>query len=1124
MKRYIAAAIPFLFLGVAGCAPPASEARVPAPAAERVTLTLLATTDVHGRILAHDYYAGEETDHGLSLLKPLIDSVRAARPGLVYLFDSGDLLQGNPFAYVAARVDSAGTRVRGNPIIHAMNLLDYDASAIGNHEFNYGLLHLDRADEQAEFPFLSANIFRAGTDDHAYRASTMLPHATAAGDTLLIGVTAATPPGVMVWDRENVTGELELRDITESLRPVVDELRRHGADLVVVLAHSGLEGTSYDTITTGLAPENESAAIAREVPGVDIVMVGHSHREVADTTINGVLLVQAKNWAASLAVVEAAFERTGPSDYRLVSRSGSILRPVRGRADAGFAAALGDAHERTIAYVESRVGTATAEMTSARARVEDTPLIDFINDVQRRAAGSQLSSSAAFTLDARIPRGPVTIADIAGVYVYDNTLKAIRITGAQLRAYLEKSAEFFTGWPLEPGQPATDPDIPGYNYDMVSGVEYAIDLTRPVGQRIVGLTFEGEPVRDEQTFTLALNNYRQTGGGGFAMLADAPVVYDEQREIRDLLIEEFERVGTVDPADYFESSWELRPAEAVERIQAELGRPRTGAGAGAGAGAGVRTGTRTRTGEAVGFAPAEQLGTHRLRVLALNDLHGRLLPEVYSWSDGRPVGGAVALASYFDAETRAFGGPTVLLDGGDVYQGTPISNLTSGRSTVDFYNAIGLDAAAVGNHEFDWGVPVLRERIDQARFPWLAANVLVQHTDTAPGWLEQVAVIDVDGVRLGVIGLATMETPSDVRFGIVEGLDFPRGEVAIDRWVPELRRRGADFVAVVAHAGAVCDRDGGNCEGEIIDIANAVRNRPDLIVAGHTHRVVRTRVNGIPIIETGSYGTRYGVVDLVRVSADSVAVFMHGTPSVYADALPPDTAVARIIDAYAVEIGPRVDRVVATLPTSLELSGGEYALGRIIADAQRWATHAQVAVMNNGGIRAALQAGPVTWGELYQVQPFENRLVRMQVRGADLRAYLAGELDESGEGVHVSGITVWFDSSNGEDASGIVSLELPGGAPLRDDDVYTVTMNDFMAYRGGAESIAERALDVEETPIVDLDALVGYLELLPEPIVIPTEDRIRQATAAPVTGFLHPPSGLRNPESGIRKSVPELAR
>ncbi|HEX6937800.1 MAG TPA: 5'-nucleotidase C-terminal domain-containing protein [Longimicrobiales bacterium] len=539
-------------------------------------LILLGTTDVHGRLLAHDYYTGRATDHGLALLKPIVDSIRAANPGRVYLFDSGDLLQGNPLAYVHARREP----VRPNPIIRAMNLLRYDAAAIGNHEFNYGIPHLDRAVEDAAFPFVSGNIFRHGTDAHAYAPYVLLPHPVAEGDTILIGVTGNTPPGVHVWDRANVEGVLDFRDVVASLRPVIGEMRARGADLVVVLSHGGFGTTSYDTIATGLAPENVADRLAREVPGIDVVFLGHTHRELADSTIAGVLFTQPRPWGGSLAAVTVRLERRAPGVWRAVDRRATILRPDPDRADAAFVAALRPAHERTIAYVNSVIGRSTARWDAREARVRDTPILDFINEVQRRATGADLSATAAFNLSAAIPEGDVTVADLAGLYIYDNTLKVIRITGAQLDAYLEHSARYYRGWPTPDGGPVTDPEVPGYNFDVVSGVDYVIDLSRPVGDRVTGLRYRGAPVRPDQTFTLAVNNYRQGGGGGYTMIADAPVVYDRQEDIRELLIEEVRRRGTIRPEDYFRENWRLLPVEAAEAARREQGAtPRTiGAG------------------------------------------------------------------------------------------------------------------------------------------------------------------------------------------------------------------------------------------------------------------------------------------------------------------------------------------------------------------------------------------------------------------------------------------------------------------------------------------------------------------------------------------------------------------
>ncbi|MBR9989837.1 MAG: 5'-nucleotidase C-terminal domain-containing protein, partial [Gemmatimonadetes bacterium] len=555
-----------LLPGLSACAtrPPAPLPAAAFPALDTLTLVLMGTTDVHGRLYNHDYYTGAETDHGLALLKPAIDSIRSVHAGRTLLFDSGDLLQGNPLGMVYARIHGD----QPNPIIRAMNLLGYDAAAIGNHEFNYGLTHLDRAVELAAFPFLSANIFRAGTPEHAYTPYVLLPVASPAGDTLYVGVTGNTPPGVHLWDRDNVDGVLDFREIVGSVRDVVADMRARGADIVVVLSHGGLEGTSYDTVTTGLPPENAAARLAREVPAIDVIFLGHTHRELADTVIGGVLLMQAKNWAASLAVATLSVRRDGVGDWRVERKRGEIVRPVPGVADRPFMDSLRWEHERAVAYVNARIGEGAERLDARDARVRDTPIIDFVNEVQRRTAGADLSSTAAFQINAVLPAGDISIADIAALYPYDNTLKAIRITGAQLRAYLEKSAEYYSGF-LAPGGTVTNFDVPGYNFDIVSGVDYTLDLARPVGERVTVLTHEGVAVRDEQTFTLALNNYRQAGGGGYDMIAGAEVVYDRQEDIRDLLIAELRLRDVIRPSDYFRANWRIVPDAAVDAALAE---------------------------------------------------------------------------------------------------------------------------------------------------------------------------------------------------------------------------------------------------------------------------------------------------------------------------------------------------------------------------------------------------------------------------------------------------------------------------------------------------------------------------------------------------------------------------
>lgn len=1040
-----------------------ADAPAPLPA-DTFSVVLLGTTDVHGRLYNHDYYTGRETDHGLALLKPLADSVRRAHPGRVFLFDAGDLLQGNPLGLVYARIHGDAP----NPIIRAMNLMGYDGSAIGNHEFNYGLEHLGRAIDQAAFPFVSANIFRHGTDEHAYRPYALLPVPTPYGDTLVIGVTGNTPPGVHVWDRDNVTGVLEFRDVVSSVRSAVREMREQGADLVVVLSHGGLEGTSYDTVTTGLPPENAAAELARQEPDIDMILLGHSHRELADTIINGVLLTQPRNWAMSMSAATLTAARTAPNDWRVIRGSAELLRPDRAVRDRAFMDSLRWEHERTVVYVNARIGRTDRGLATADGRVRDIELIDFINETQRRTAGTDLSATAAFRIDAEIPAGDITIAHIAAIYPYDNTLKAIRITGEQLRAYLEKSAEYYAGWPAAAGATVTNFSVPGYNFDIVSGVEYTLDISRPIGQRVTSLMWQGSPVGPEQTFTMALNNYRQAGGGGYDMIAGAPVVYDRGEDVRELLIETVRQHGGI-PADRHRENWRLLPDVAAQTALREQATREIATGAGA-----------------VSARP-------RLRVLTTNDFHGRLEPMHPTWAGGRAVGGAAALATYFRMEREGFQGPTVLLDGGDIMQGTPLSNLTLGRSAIDYYNHAGYGAAALGNHEFDWGPDVLRERIEQAQFPWLAANIVVAGSDTTPSWLDGTAMLDVDGVRVGVIGLITQETREKTMPTYVEGLSFADGARIIDRWVPELRSRGADFVIVVAHEGAYCDEAMTRCQGNILDWARRVRHRPDLIVGGHTHEVVRTWENGIPIVESGLWGMRYVVVDLERIRSDSVDVWVRGVPVAWADRVPADTALTAMIERVAREIGPQLERVIARAAEPLERGDGENALGRLIADAQRWKADAEIAIMNAGGVRAPLEAGVITWGDLYRVQPFGNTLVLLELSGADLRSALEHAVAGRAVGAHISGALVEYDPARPA-GSRIVSVRLANGSPLEDDRLYSVVVNDFLA-TGVGDGYAAFARARRQRPlgVVDLDALIDYMRTLPQPIRAPRDVRIRAA-------------------------------
>ncbi len=554
-------------VGASACAP------ADAPGTDEVTVVVLGTTDVHAWLLPWDYMAGEPADRGLALLAPLVDSVRTAHPGRVLLVDSGDLLQGSPMA--AAFTPLAEGEI--HPVVAAMNLLGYDAAALGNHEFNFGIEHLERTVADARFPFLAANVVDAASGEPVWPPSTVVELETDLGP-LRVGIIGVLPPGVAVWDRDHVEGRLGFPDIRERVAAEAPRLRsEEGADLVVIAAHSGFEGTSYDMEATGLGPENQMAQVAREVPGIDAIFLGHTHQEVADSVLDGVRFAQAGAHARSLAVVEFRLARDPEGRWEVRESTGRLLRPdadqVSRGGDPRFAELLPEAHARTLALVNRVVATNAEPWPAGRARIEDTPLLRWMSDVQRAVSGAELSAVAAFNLDAGLPEGEVTVAHLARLYPYDNNLlRAVEIDGATLRAYLEHSARYFLPCPEARCDRLVNPEWPGYNFDVVHGVQYTLDLTRPVGARVTRLERGGRPVADDDRFTLALNNYRQGGGGGFPGVATAPVLHAGDESVRDLLMADLERRGTLAPPVDFTPGWEIVPRALLEQALREMRR------------------------------------------------------------------------------------------------------------------------------------------------------------------------------------------------------------------------------------------------------------------------------------------------------------------------------------------------------------------------------------------------------------------------------------------------------------------------------------------------------------------------------------------------------------------------
>lgn len=486
----------------------------------------------------------------------------------------------------------------------------------------------------------------------------------------------------------------------------------------------------------------------------------------------------------------------------------------------------------------------------------------------------------------------------------------------------------------------------------------------------------------------------------------------------------------------------------------------------------------------------------RLRVLHTNDFHGHLLA---STADGRSLGGSATLSAHFDSARARFDGPTILLSAGDVMQGTAVSNLSWGRATIDVYNRIGYDAAAVGNHEFDWGQDTLRARVAESAFPWLAANLYEAGTGRHPAWVRPWTLLERQGVRVAVIGLALETTPEVVMAGRTDGLEFRSAPMAVDRYAVEARRAGADFVIVTAHMGAVCDEPGEapdepstGCTSRIMEVAAEVEAPVDLFVAGHTHLRNLTAVNGVPITQALRYGVAYGVADLER-AADRTGLLGRGVHMAWADVVEPDTAVARLVAEWGEAVHPITERVVTELAESLgnfDRQPGEFPLGSLLADAQRSATGAHVGFVNVGAIRRGLPEGAVTWGMLFELQPFQNELVTAALSGATLREALEAALGPDGRPrAHLSGIRVHYDPEAPE-GDRVRRMILEDGRVLAPEDTVSVALTDFVAAGGDGFTMFGRGRLVR-TGLVDLDALTAYLEALPRPVRPPPVGRWR---------------------------------
>ncbi|MFF9068702.1 bifunctional metallophosphatase/5'-nucleotidase [Streptomyces sp. NPDC014891] len=551
---------------------------------KRYSFTVMGTTDLHGNVFNWDYFTDKEFDDkahndvGLAKISTLVDQVRKEKGRRnTLLIDAGDTIQGTQLSYYYAKVDPITAR-RGpvHPMAQAMNAIGYDAAALGNHEFNYGIPVLRKFEEQCDFPLLGANALDARTLRPAFAPYSMHRLRTPHGKDVRVAVLGLTNPGIAIWDKANVSGKMVFPGLEEQAAKWVPKLRSMGADVVVVSAHSGSSGTSsYGDQLPHV--ENAAGLVAEQVPGIDAILVGHAHTEIPEYRVRNketgkdVVLSEPLKWGQRLTLFD--FDLVWEKGRWTVEKVGAqVLNSNTVAEDPEITGLLGDEHRKVVAYVNQIIGTSTAAMTTADAPWKDEPIIDLINVVQTEtvkaalAGGAHaslpvLSQASCFSRTARIPAGQVSIKDAAGLYPFENTLEARLMTGAQLKDYLEFSARYYVqtaaGAPVDTAKLTNADGIPDYNYDAVSGLTYDIDIAKPAGSRIVNLSFEGGPLDPAARFVLAVNNYRASGGGAFPHVAGAQQLWANSDEIRNTIIQWVQAKGTVDPALFASVDWKL---------------------------------------------------------------------------------------------------------------------------------------------------------------------------------------------------------------------------------------------------------------------------------------------------------------------------------------------------------------------------------------------------------------------------------------------------------------------------------------------------------------------------------------------------------------------------------------
>ncbi len=1110
----------------------------PSAFAQTNKITIMATSDEHGNIYPIDYYTLKPADRGLAKIYTLVKQVRSENPNSL-LISNGDAIQGTPLVYYYTKIDTTKT----HPMMAVMNYMGYDAMVVGNHEIqDYGWDWLQNVAEDAEFPILSANLVEKDTGKSA-----MTPYVIKEVGGVKVGIIGlTTSESNTVTPPYNLAGHW-FEDAVETAGKYIKELRPQ-VDILIVSAHMGFEwGNDTKTFKylTPVREGNVADAIVMKYPEIDVLITGHDHYNIAPFVRNGVLCVQPTNWGQGLAKMDITLEKDG-SKWKVVKKEGVTLAvDSKVEASSEILDIAKPYHDTTVSYVDSVIGEALGDIDGTTCRVEDNAMLDLIHGVQLEMTGADISIAAMLPTVAPVwKKGPIRVRDVYSLYIYDNTLWMEEVTGKDVKEALENSYRYYNVYDFgATDTPLVNPNIRAYNFDTVQGLEYVIDISKPIGQRVVSLTYKGSPVTPTQKFKLAVNNYRGNGGGGYTMFSSKKATWMSVDEIRNYMIDYIKKKGAISPEP--DNNWKLLPDYLSSPLKGDIdtlfrrgvlkdlgiegfmpdstvtrgdfvflaarsfiyevmpykaakysfydvtsGNPsapyieglyRAGIVKGYGDGTfrpdqaitkeeaatiflrlvkmdqGSLYGNFMKIEELKAFSvnsnPKESMKKVEvakllvdlrfpvITILHTNDFHMYLIDTATKKNISAKI--ATIIKQEEAANSR-----TLVVDAGDaIGGGPPIGAFFYGKDVIETYNAIGYDIATFGNHEFDWGKELLKERIAEAKYKYICANVIDTTTNSTFA-KSGYTVKNFGFLDLGFIGVDTTDLPTLVNPTGIEGLRVTDPAEATNSAVSAMKDI-SDYNIVLSHLGYDFDK---TFAAKISGVG--------LIIGGHSHTKldVPTDVKGVKIVQTGNYGANVGKVVLEFVASPTGAklVNMNYKLIPVADSIADNPEIKALLDPYNTELAKKMDVVIGEALVELDglranVRSKETNLGDYITDWMRAVSGADIAITNGGGIRASIPKGPITVGTIYTIVPFDNILAVVEITGKQVLQALENgySLIEKGDGrfAQISGIKVKVDRKKPA-GSRVVEVTLLDGTPLDSDKMYKVAVLDFMVNGG----------------------------------------------------------------------------